>query len=166
MNLPTFARSKHFRSFVATGKFAFSTIGRGLDGDAQNRDNPMFNSRHRSGQISQSSQPPVPFASRVPVNKVQLDTALSIFCEADLAERRAIGRHRPDRSYAILPVNDPAPVFYAGDCSVFLRPLKESNMSAWRHVLGTGEGWQFAIGIGARLSGKIRPHIGTPFNAR
>ncbi len=39
-------------------------------------------------------------------------------------------------------------------------------MSAWRHVLGTEEWWQFAIGIGARLTGKIRPHIGTPFNAR
>jgi hypothetical protein len=61
MNLPTFARSKHFRSFVATDKFGFSTIGRGLDGDAENRDNPLLNARHRSGEIFQSSQPPVPF---------------------------------------------------------------------------------------------------------
>ena len=73
------------------------------------------------------------FASRVPVNKVQLDTALSVACKADLTERREIGRHRPDGSYAILPVNNPAPVFHAGDCSVCLRPLDESNMSAWRH---------------------------------
>jgi hypothetical protein len=77
------------------------------------------------------------FASRVPVNKVQLDTALSVACKADLAERRAIGRHRPVRSDAILPVNVPVPVFHAGVCSVFLRPLEESKMSAWRHVLGT-----------------------------
>src|ERR1700732_3101399 len=32
------------------------------------------------------------FASRVPVNKIQLDTALAVACKADLAERRAIGR--------------------------------------------------------------------------